>query len=445
MNASNDQPQNFTSIDIWLRAFHGTILAILLVASVIGNSLVLLLVLCNKKLQYRSVVVCMGLVIADILISTSWTIQSIVNVIVGYSPFENEGCSILGAILQVAIYGRWCTIAVITLDRFCNILFHFWYIKWSKSLLIILTVLTWLISLAAIIPGLAGFGTFQFRLQHSACVIDCNDENSCVIFYIILYGTFLSIGGLLPMVLYSLLCIIGRRKIYKMNHMELGTNNATSQGTSVRKISTVSNETVTSSSSSSRSSNSSLKKVDSKAISTFFMIFINIFSTQLPIYITSALRSNEELYNSIPLIVHFIFVYIYLVGSILDPLLIIRNRDFKEVFNRILRRQAVRCSQNRNGVTNVLLELVKISSLKDVPPPSNLRSLRRNSCPTTTMQGGLAVQQLRKASSYTACSSLDTCHEESTDVQSVQIVLDSSYECEALKKIETENRTDPSS
>lgn len=429
MNDSNDtistEEFEFEEVDLWLRVLHVLILLLLLLASLLGNSVVLLLVFCNKSLQYRSVLCSLGLVVADMVIVLSWSLTGIGSASAGKFPFQEEGCSILGLILNVAVYARWCTVALITLERFCNILFPFFYLKWSKPLLIVLVILSWLIPLATTSPWMAGVGEYIFRIRFSSCTIFCGPDRACFLFYITLYGTYVVIGGLLPMILYLSLCIIGQRKHYRMKHIAMGTfdcttdpesqnaettNNSGTKGKLEGSASSNRQETSsiprTGSSSSSSSSNNSSNSTTSsnssslgynsksgsdsssgakkKILVTFFMIFINVFLTQLPIYITSALRSQQKIYNSIPLWLRFIFVYIYLLGSVLDPLLIIRNTDFRDSIKKFLRRKVAN-TQSEN-VRSVLLDFAKMSSFLEMPPSTSRRNTRRFSCPSTTIQ-----------------------------------------------------------
>ena len=472
--------QDFDDVPTWLRSVHGIILSLLLVASIAGNSFVLALVACNKRLQYRSVLISIGLVIADLLIATAWSAQGIANITAGSCPFGDAGCSTLGALTTLGSSARWCIIALVTLERFCRILCplcHHWG-KWSKALLIILSILCWIVPIATMIPWLAGVGRYRFRLEYSSCTIFCDDDRGCYQFYIVLYGFYVSIGGILPMVLYFMLCMIGHRNAYKMKHITLGTfsrrvpapaasaaaieegrttaaavatveegntttaaaergghdtqesDDATSRPEcSATKDNTTHNSPTTSTSSKpdtpspssppfsspsspSSSSSSSGSPIEKKILATFFMIFINVFVTQLPIYITSILRSSQEIYEDIPLVLHFIFIDIYLLGSVLDPVLIMRNRDFWDVIKNGLRKRQAQNSQ-RNSVTHTLLEFAKISSLFDMQQQGGATigtgnmsraNMRRNSCPSTT-QNMVFVQKISKANSFDGCVS----------------------------------------
>lgn len=418
---NNSEIIDFEGVEVWLRSLHGIVLFIILLASVVGNIFVLFLVLRNKKLQSRSILSSLGLLVANMVITVSWTSQSLSNIIAGYCPFNQAGCSILGAILNTGIYVRWCTVALITFERFCNIFFPFWYAKWSKHLLITLSIFSWLIPIATNIPSMARIGVYSFRIQYSICTVDCDTDTICLRFYLSLYGIFVSIGGLLPMLLYFSMCILGQRKSYEMRHIKIGTTNNKSVYTAKRSdqedpqscISVSTESSTPSSRTSSSPSDTSTKgiaTIDRKILRTFVLIFINVFSTQLPIYASSAMSSNEELYSKIPLWVHFIIIYIYLLGPVLDPILIMRNKDFRDAINRTFRRRE---TQN-SSIAHAFMDFVKIGSLLDVTPTATTgnSNKRRNSCPSNITQARISFQEKMARQKMNKANSLNGFNKE---------------------------------
>ena len=47
---------------------------------------------------------------------------------------------------------------------------------------------------------------------------------------------------------------------------------------------------------------------------------------------------RPEIYQQIPLHVHFVVTYIFLISTILDPIVIMRNKDFKDAIAQVLKR-----------------------------------------------------------------------------------------------------------
>ena len=183
MNNGSDSLNTTLEPDIadvqeWLRAVHGTVVAVFLVASLAANLLLLYLVWKYPQLRYRSILVSLGVVIVDLLLPIFMHLQALTASIAGRWPFEDEGCIFFGYVLQCLLYVRWLTTGVIALDRFLVIMFPFWYSHWSKPLLITLTVLVWVVPLASNLPALVGFGRYSFRSTLTFCSVDCPEGSS---------------------------------------------------------------------------------------------------------------------------------------------------------------------------------------------------------------------------------------------------------------------------
>ena len=387
MNVNGSTTKDFSDSPMWLRITHGSLLALLLTASIAGNCVVLGAVTLHKKLQQRSFIASLGLVVADLVLASTSAAQGIASVAVGYAPFGEIGCTVFGTVTSMAISARWCFVATIIFDRFCSIFFPFWYRKRSKEILIALNILSWLSAFIIIIPGLSGFGSFEFSLEQSACLISCRSDRACFIYYALMFGFFLCIGSIFPVVLYLILCLIGIRKAHKTKNIKLGKFDAEMESTASftytnpsvaatpqnllevveddhRKMSICSMATIASSTSGQPKSPQGFNSHSSevKAIKTFFMIFVNVLTTQLPIYVFSLLRSSRSLYDSIPLYAHLLILHVYLLGIALDPLLILKNQEVRQVLKSSMKKRAAR-NFNKTNTAILLLEMAKMSSL----------------------------------------------------------------------------------
>lgn len=320
----------FASVPTWLRAVHGTVLSALLLTSVLGNGTVLFLVFNNKTLRYRSIIVSLGLVVADLLMAIVWNFQAISTAIAGEWPFTDLGCDILGFLLQTLLYVRWFEVAVIVLDRFFLIVFPMSYQTWNKALMIVLTILAWLVPVIISLPTpITGYG-YELWISLSACSLsntDSNTDKGYSYFYISLFGIFLIIGGVMPTVLYLILYCIGRHKRLRMRQeLQLGEQQESADSGKSRRLVR-------------RRSIVFIQERDRRALLTFFIVFLCIFTTQLPVYVTSALHHRNDIFPKIPTAVHFVFLYIYMLSTVLDPIVIMRNKDFKEAFLHYFRRR----------------------------------------------------------------------------------------------------------
>jgi len=323
---SNDTELSLSDVDVWLRAVQGCVVGVLLGFSLVGNGIALSLICRYKQLRYRSILVAVGLVVVDLLMPVVVHLPMLASIIAGMWPFGDIGCTILGYVLLSLLQVRWLEATVVVLDRFLVIVFPFFYMRWSKHILIALTVAAWLIPIAVSFPAAVGFGRFTFRTTTTICAVFCGEDQACFYFYVVEFSLFVCVGGLLPTVLYFILYCIGRRK----------------SGASIWRLGTHTSDTATTSRRGFRADrrNSILSfqtARDKRATVTFAIIFFALLVTQLPQLIFSTTR-RTDFYSLIPIYVHFIAIDIFLISPALDPIVIMRNRDFRNAMARMLGR-----------------------------------------------------------------------------------------------------------
>ena len=316
--------QTFECVNDGLRFFHAVFLFAILAAVLAGNAAVLYLFSRHRELRHRSVLASLGLVVVDLLIATMWVFQGEASTIAGFWPFGDVGCAILTYVLVTLLYIRWCEVFVFTNDRFCKILFPFWYSRWANVLLIVSTVMAWLLPALVCLPLIA-LGYSAFYLSLTTCSINCGVDAGCIYGIIALFGLFIVIGALIPTGMYITVYAYGRCKTAEMKRMlQMGSG----QGIPTKNKA---------------DSNVWIPSHERKALFTCFLVFITNIITNLPLFITASLRSQ----HLVPIWAHFLTMYIFLFGLLLDPLVIMRTRKFREVI-----RQEVACRRKvRIGVT----------------------------------------------------------------------------------------------
>ena len=73
-----------------------------------------------------------------------------------------------------------------------------------------------------------------------------------------------------------------------------------------------------------------------RAVLTFALIFVTVLVTEIPAYIFLILRTvNLKVWCRIPLVVHFIGIEIFFLATALDPMLILRDRDFRRCLSKL--------------------------------------------------------------------------------------------------------------
>ena len=367
--AANDSIDEM-ELELWLRIVHGAMGSLLLLCSILGSCLVLLLVAYNKKLHYPSIVISIGLVAADLILAVTWLFSVLAYAGAGDWTLKDEACTFFGVMLVWLLYVRWSEVAVVTMDRFLIVIFPFFtYKRYSKPLMITMTILAWVVPAALVLPSVSGFGIYLFRPQLSSCIIDCEEDGPCTTFYTALFGVFVLIGGVLPAVLYTTMYCIGFRKRWKYKNRQLGTVESSVAGTNPQEpisssssgnpgtsevanvdspthLSHEDSEAVASTDDSRPRRRSRkfrlFKPRDKRALTTIFIIFLSMVITHIPIYVLSAIRSVGDIYETTPLTVHFICLYVFFLGPILDSVIIMRNKDFRDIFTNALRKQKIR-------------------------------------------------------------------------------------------------------
>jgi hypothetical protein len=364
-------------VELWLRALHGVLGSTLFLCNTICSCTVILAISFNKKLHYPSMVMYLGLVIADLILSAIWLVQVIAYLIAGRWQLGQGGCIHFGMILVWMLYVRWCEIAAFTLDRFHAAMLPFEkYKKFHKRFLVAATILAWVVPALLVLPSVFGFGNLSFRPQLSACTVYCNRNYSCIAYYTMLFLIFQIIGAVLPFILYVTLYRISRRK---QNARTLGTRSATLMHVQASSINTSYNiiqlrtvtrtvinhdhqvmtsvtakipaqikhaNSVKNRSTDVESLNSSPQlpmanhgqQVRNSSISTSLSIFVTMILTHIPIYCTSALEHFGNVYVSIPIVVHLSAVYVFLFGVLVNSIIIMRSKDFREVLVSLVRK-----------------------------------------------------------------------------------------------------------
>ena len=345
-------------VELWLRVLHSVLGSTLLLCNSICSCTVILVIAFNKKLHYPSMVMNLGLVIAELILSAIWLIQVIAYSIAGRWQLGKDGCIHFGMILVWMLYVRWCEVAVVTLDRFHAAMVPFEkYKMFHKRFLVAATILAWVLPALLVIPSTFGFGRLSFRPQLSACTVYCEQKPSCIGYYTILFLTFQIIGGVIPFILYTILYCIGRRKRTQTlttrtsNNIEVKTTTQTAINHNHQIITTVtatiparvehakSGDNCSTSSTDVESLRPHLPNQQERNSSvTIFIIFVTMILTHIPIYCTSVLEHIGNLYVSIPLAVHLSAVYVFLLGVFINSVVIMRNKDFREVLEHLTRK-----------------------------------------------------------------------------------------------------------
>ena len=448
--------------ELWLRIVHGAMGSLLLLCSILGSCLVLLLVAYNKKLHYPSIVISIGLVAADLILAVMWLFSVLAYAGAGDWTLGDDACTFFGVMLVWLLYVRWSEVAVVTMDRFLIVIFPFFtYQRYSKPLMITMTILAWVVPAVLVLPSVSGFGSYLFSPQLSSCIIDCEEDGPCTTFFSALFGVFVLIGGVLPAVLYTTMYCIGFRKRWKYKNRQLGTVDSSVAGINPQDSSSSGNPAISEAANvdspthlshedseavaSSRSDDSRPRRRsrkfrlfnprDRRALTTIFIIFLSMVITHIPISVLSAIKGVGDIYETIHLIVHFVSLYIFFLGPIFDSVIIMRNKDFRDIFTNALRKQKIR-PYNTARRPSVMLLLSVTGDRRNSTQPSQLNGFSGSRRDSNNIQlRNLSVSEDRQTSIACATRSntngLDSIIEEKSNSHTLivdkQVSMNESY------------------
>ena len=292
------------------------VLGCIVAVSLLGNGLVLLLVSRYKQLRSRSVMVSLSVVAADILLTITYTLPILVTAALHRWPFGYGGCVVFGGTSFQFLMTRWLIMALLCVDRFSTVRFPFSYRRYSKRILIVLTVLAWAIPFLFSLPTFSnsGFGPVQLRENLPTCFITCGEEGrACQLFYLFYFTTVFFLGSAVPIGLYSWMYYHAR----KLRPTMLALGHVTTQVASGAIVRTP-------------VAQYQLPSREKRAFVTFALIMFTVLITGVPAYILQLVRvASLTAHCRIPIYVHYIITSFLLSASALDPFVIMRTKDFR--------------------------------------------------------------------------------------------------------------------
>lgn len=328
-NSTNPIEVGYCTAPEWLLILETIFLAAVALGSTVGNSFVLFLVARTKALRYRSILVSLSVVVADLLLGILYVLVAMVNSVAREWVFGGVlGCTIIGYVVFYLLGVRWMVMGLISLDRFCYILFPLTYNRWSKPFLVVLTIIAWTIPFFFYLPATLGFVGFAFRPAFSHCAVECGPNRICTAIVSAGFALQIVVGAVIPIILYTIMYVYSR---IKKKRIRLGTqgNEREPRKRSIGRLSIVQLPT--------------WSTRDLNALVTFLLVFIVFLITNIPVFVVSVIRPLQpELYMQIPLWAHFIYVNLFYLLNVADPVIIMRNHDFRKATTRLFCRQRFR-------------------------------------------------------------------------------------------------------
>ena len=332
---------------------HAAILVVTIMIGLCGNGIVLVLVACDKRLRYRSTYAALNIVLVDFLLTIFYHGVSLTSLILREWPYGSEDtvvCRFYSFMSPYFIYVRWIGLSLICVDRFLSVRFPFHYERHNKAFLIILSVIVWCVPVA-FGATMIKVGKPTFRTNVPTCLVSCVNEKEqelCQSLNVFLFSITFIIGGLVPSILYTWMYRQGRRlrpKIVMGTFISPAVHIATSTAITATRSSSNTNSEVTR---------------ERRTLTTLILLYLTVLLTSMPQYLLVLLRGVQICaFFKIPLSIHFVVANVFFLSTALDPIVVMRNQDFRVAFRTVFlrcKRRAVHpsvvMSTSVSGLTN---------------------------------------------------------------------------------------------
>lgn len=320
-NLSNETCYDLREVPRAALAVHALLVSVIIAATLAGNGLILLLVAKFKVLRSRSVVAKLSLTCADVLWCLCYHAPAVVSASATGWVFGDFGCKTFGLFSVQFLLTRWLVLAVVCIDRFSNVRFPFSYTKYSKFVLVVLTIAAWILPfLLAFFPPITGLSHEEFRPNIPTCLYRC-ENRACRFYYGIVVSSSFIVGVVVPTVLY--VWLYRRARSLRPTAVVLGKMALQPAAGLITGHTLLSN-------------NPDKWSRDIHSYLTLLLILVTFVVTSLPAYIFQSIRSaNPDAWCRIPIYVHFVIQLVFLSSTALDPLVIMRDRDFQQYLRHL--------------------------------------------------------------------------------------------------------------
>ena len=311
------------------------------------NLLVLLLILRFKKLQNITIILAFQVSASDLVNAVIVFPTSAANAIVDRYVFTGM-CTAIGIVVFHMRIATIYLMFVLAIDRFLTVFTPFWYQRWRKRVVIMLSLGAWIVSfIIALIPVKGILDCYSFQRHTWACVpsTGCSNKNACSVYN----STSIALSNgcnVISLILYFIMFCKARQLRSKIRTLQKSSANCEAGM----------KDAVTES-----------FRRERRANVTFFLLFLSLTGVSIPPFLFFVVGNPIiTALNVVPppayIIAGIIGRAMYPLLTIVDPIVIMRNQDFKEVMGKFYRKQKKEKmrghpSQNSSSSTGVISDI----------------------------------------------------------------------------------------
>ena len=306
---------------------------------VLLNLFVVLLILCYKRLQNVTFILALQVSAGDLINAAIIFPTSAANAIADRYVFTGL-CATIGFIIFYLRIARIYLMFALVLDRFCTVFMPFWYQRHRVKVVIPLSLGAWILAfVVALVPVRGLLDCYSFQRNTWACVPTngCINRNECSV-YNSTAVALSNVCNIASLLLYFILFCKARKLRNKVVTLHQ-RNEACSEEE--------------------RMAAAQKQKQERRANTTFFLLFLALAGVSVPPFIFFVL--GRPIITTLGIVPQPAYTVAGIIGRamypllvIVDPIVIIRNEDFREVIRKVLSK--IKCSwvgagSSRNATT----------------------------------------------------------------------------------------------
>lgn len=280
------------------------------------NTLVIVLVAKYKTLHTRSFAIALQVIVLNLILSCTALLLRPITAIANRWLFGEVICIITGYLYLTFLLLRALLMLVFVIDRFLTVFFLFSYPKHSHVLILTLSVATWVFSILFRSLGFPGIlDCYSFVSTSFLCVHSSRCSPECAIAANVNLGILLGPATTIPIILYA--ALYWKAKRLKKRRASVLVTLASSQTTNAGH---------------------GIRKKEWKANITFFMLFVAVFVLTTPVVTLNLIFAAVTRRIGPSSVIYVIRSFISPMSSVLvisDPIVIMRNRDIKDILIKI--------------------------------------------------------------------------------------------------------------
>ena len=293
------------------------------------NGFVIILIARNKVLHKMAFFLALQLIVPNLIFSITVLPFMFVTAVLREWRLGLVMCQLLGSIHDIVITSRYLLIFVLTIDRVISVFYPFSHLRYGGRISLFNSTVAWILTLIRSLTSLEGvLSCTKYIPSFKMCSGAPFCSEICRVHTVSFASILALFGVVMPFILYAILFakakIIRHRFVNSIRMQDIRSSESASVPNGDSQSTTTVNRI-----------NSTTDEHNHRATVTFVILTAVIIGFALPPYvlytIQNILGSSPDTLFILQIIVGRTLIYSL---SVADPIVILRNRDIRELFQR---------------------------------------------------------------------------------------------------------------